>query len=226
MPPGQDGSRRIPQSDPSHDGSSHEETSRVQHLSSVAPPPLASEGEGVESTHDVPTYVPTPSGHQPLLRMLGWVMVIGGALALALVLVVPKLRSTTPATQNTVVAAPPAPPTAPLPAPQAQEAPPAKSEPARLTKKERRAKRAAEAAAAAAAAAASVESKETDIRIRARVAPVRATPDSDGKVLCSVKRGTVMHSVRQTPGSKGRWFGVSCAKDAPGWVHENFVSRP
>ncbi|HTU63549.1 MAG TPA: SH3 domain-containing protein, partial [Polyangiales bacterium] len=102
-------------------------------------------------------------------------------------------------------------------------APPAKAEPKRLTRKERRALR---AAAAAASASAAVESKEADVVIRARVAPVRATPDGDGKVLCSVKRGAVMHSVRQTPGSKGRWYGVSCDKDSPGWVHENFVSRP
>ena len=222
MPPGQDGSQRVPQSEPQYDASSREETSRVQNLSSVAPPPLPSEVESVDTTYDIPTYVPTQGAQPPLLRMLGWVMVIGGAVALALVLIVPKLRSA-PATQNTVVAAPPALPAAPLPAPQAQEAPPAKSEPVRLTKKERRAKRAAEAAAAAAA---SVENKEMDIRIRARVAPVRATPDGDGKVLCSVKRGAVMRSVRQAPGSKGRWFGVSCAKDSPGWVHENFVSRP
>ncbi len=195
----------------------------MQNLSSVAPPPLPKEVESVDTTYDIPTYVPTQGGQQPL-RMLGWAMVIGGAVALALVLIVPKLRSA-PAAQQAAVPAPPALPAAPQPAAQAQEAPPAKVEPARLTKKERRAKRAAEAAAAAATAA--VESKETSIRIRARVAPVRATPDGDGKVLCSVKRGAVMHSARQTPGSKGLWFGVSCDKDSPGWVHENFVSsRP
>jgi hypothetical protein len=211
MPLGQDGSHRIPVPEPSFNEGSHEETSRVQNLSSVAPPPLP--GEAAETARDIPTFVPTQSQSQPL-RILGWVMVIGGAVALALALIVPKLRSA-PAPQQAAVPAPPALPAAPQPAAQAQETPPAKVEPAHSTKKERRAKRAA--------AAAATEAKETSIRIRARVAPVRATPDADAKVLCSVKKGAVMHSVGQRPGSKGRWFAVSCDKDSPGWVHENFV---
>jgi hypothetical protein len=199
---------------PSFDENSREETSRVQTLSSVAPPPA--QAESVESAYDVPTFVePLPSQSQPL-RALGWVMVIGGAVALALVLVVPKLRSA-PAAREAALPAPLAVPAAPQQAAEAQEAPPAKTEPARATKKTRREKGAASAGQVAI-------SSETSIRIRARVAPVRATPEGDAKVVCSVKRGAVMHSFQQTPGSKGRWFAVQCDKDSPGWVHENFVS--
>jgi hypothetical protein len=99
----------------------------------------------------------------------------------------------------------------------AQEATPTKTEPAQPTKKERRAKRAA-------AVSPAVEANVISIRIRAGVAPVRATPNPDAKVVCSVKRGAVMRSLQQTPGSKARWFAVQCDKDSPGWVHENFLS--
>jgi hypothetical protein len=143
-------------------------------------------------------------------------MVIGGAVGLALVLIVSNLRSA-PAAQQAAVPAPPALPAAPQPAVLAQEAPATKMEPAQSTKKERRAKRATGASPA-------VEANVMSIRIRAGVAPVRATPDADAKVVCSVKRGAVMRSLQQTPGSKARWFAVHCDKDSPGWVHENFVS--
>jgi hypothetical protein len=191
------------------DARGREETSRVQNLSSVAPPPA--QDERAETTYDVPTFVPPPSQSQ-LLRALGLVMVIGGTVALALVLVAPKLRSA-PAAQR-AVSPPPALPAAPQQGAQVQDAPPAQTDPAQSTTKARRAKR---------AAATTAEANVTSVRIRARIAPVRAAPDADAKVVCSVKRGTVMHSFQQTPGSKARWFAVHCDKDSPGWVHENFA---
>jgi hypothetical protein len=202
----------MPLPKPSLDQSAREETSRVQNLSSVAPPPA--QEEGVEIIQDIPTLLPMPDQNQPL-RILGWVMVIGGAVALALVLVVSKLRST-PAAQQAAVPAVLAVPAVPQRAPQVEEAPPAQIEPVHATKKERRAKRPAGDPIA--------EGSEASIRIQSRVAPVRATPDPDAKVVCSVKRGAVMRSLQQMPGSKGRWFAVHCDKDSPGWVHENFVA--
>lgn len=212
MPLGQDGNRRVSVPEPSFDANAREETSRVQNLSSVAPPPArAQDGQ---SARDIPTLVPARSQGDPL-RALGWVMVIGGAVALALALVVPKLRPE-PAAQRAALP-PPALPVAPPPAAEAREAPPTKDELTPSTKKERRMKRGAPANPAA-------EATVTSVRIRARVAPVRATPDADAKVVCSVKRGAVMRSGGQQPGSKGRWFAVHCDKDSPGWVHENFVT--
>jgi hypothetical protein len=188
---------------------SSEETSRVQQLSSVAPPPLP--GASAETTEQIPTFVLEPSQSHPL-RTVGWVMVIGGAVGLALVLAVTKLRSS-PAVERVPAPAPLAVAATPL----AQETPPAKVEPVQPTTKARRGKRAAAAGPAA-------EAGVTSIRIRARVAPVRATAEQDAKVVCSVKRGAVMRSLQQSPGSKGRWFAVYCDKDSPGWVHENFVT--
>lgn len=210
MPSGQDGSQRISLPESSSDAGSREETSRVQQLSSVAPPPA--ESETIDATNDVTTIMPLSEPRQPL-RTVGWVMVIGGAIALTLVLIVPKLRSA-PAAQ--IVSPPPALPVAPSVA-EVQEAAPTKVEPALATGKGRRTKRAAAAAPVA-------ESKETDIRIRARVAPVRAAPDADATVVCSVKRGAVMHSSQQAQGAKARWFAVRCDKDSTGWVHENFLT--
>jgi hypothetical protein len=188
---------------------SSEETSRVQQLSSVAPPPLP--GASAETTDQMPTFVLEPSQSHPL-RTVGWVMVIGGAVGLALVLAVTKLRSP-PALQQMPVPAP----LAMAAAPRAQDMSPAKVEPMQATTKAERGKRAA-------AAGPGAEAGATSIRIRARVAPVRATPEPDAKVVCSVKRGAVMRSLQQSPGSKGRWFAVYCDKDSPGWVHENFVA--
>jgi hypothetical protein len=184
-----------------------EETSRVQQLSSVTPPPLP--GARGEITDQIPTFVLEQSQSQPL-RTMGWVMVIGGAVGLALVLAITNLRSA-PAQQKPPVPVPVA--VAPL----TQETPPTQIEPVQSTTKARRTKRTAAGPAAA-------EANVTNIRIHARVAPVRAAPESDGKVVCSVKRGAVMRSLQQSPGSKGRWFAVQCDKDSPGWVHENFVS--
>jgi hypothetical protein len=158
---------------------------------------------------------PLPSQSQPL-RSLGWAMVIGGAVALALVLVVTKLRSA-PTAQHAAAPARLALAAAPQLAPEAQEVAPTKTEPAPSTKKARREKRATSAGEVAV-------SNETSIRIRARVAPVRAAPEPDAKVVCSVKRGAVMRSLQQTSSAKARWFAVHCDKDSPGWVHENFLT--
>jgi hypothetical protein len=170
--------------------------------------------ETMDATYDVTTFVPPAEGQSRALRMLGWVMVIGGAVALALVLIGPKLRSA-PVAQHAAVPAPPALPSA-QPAAPAQEASSAQVEPPQSSTKGRRAKRAAAAAPAA-------EASVTTIRIRASIAPVRAAPEADAKVVCSVKRGAVMRSSQQTPSGKARWFAVQCDKDSPGWVHENFV---
>jgi hypothetical protein len=202
----------MPLPQPSFDDNSREESSRVQTLSSVAPPPA--QAEGAETTHDIPTLVPMQSRIQPL-RTLGWVMVIGGAVALALVLVATKLRSA-PAAQKGASPVPRAVPAAPQHVPEAQERPPTKTEPAQSTTQARRATRAVSAGPA-------TEANETSIRIRARVAPVRAAPEPDAKVVCSLKRGAVMRSIQQTSDAKARWFAVNCDKDSPGWVHENFV---
>lgn len=207
---GQDGSRRISLPEPTNDASAHEETSRVQQLSSVAPPAIEDD-QLIEITNDMPAFAPVASERQPL-RMLGWVMVIGGAAALAIVLVVSKLRSA-PA----VEAAAPVAPAAVAVSVVAEPGPaPAAPEPALAPSKTRRGKRAR--------ADKTAEADVSSIRIRARVAPVRATADQDGQVVCSVKRGAVMRATGQTPGEKGRWFAVHCDKDSPGWVHENFVT--
>jgi hypothetical protein len=142
-------------------------------------------------------------------------MVIGGALALALVLVVTKLRSE-PALQQAALPPPIAVPAPALQTAQMQEMPVTKSEPVQARTKSQRAKRSASAATGA-------EANVTSIRIRARVAPVRAAPEPDAKVVCSVKRGAVMRALQQTSGTKARWFAVDCDKDSRGWVHENFV---
>jgi hypothetical protein len=191
-----------------------EETSRVQNISSVAPPPLP--GAAAEITLDVPTYVPPESERQPL-RTLGLVMVIGGIIALALVLILRP--GSAPQAKQASLRPPPALPARPVV--QTEDTASAKLEP--TTTQAPRSKRAARRAEAARESAPAV-SKEMSIRIRARVAPVRATPDADAKVLCSVKRGAVMHSSQQRPGSKGRWFAVHCDKYSPGWLHENFLT--
>jgi hypothetical protein len=62
------------------------------------------------------------------------------------------------------------------------------------------------------------------VRVRAAWAPIRATTSADGRVVCSLPRGTELAVSQQAPGNHGRWFEVHCDTNTAGWVHENHLA--